>query len=42
MAKLALANAFKHILVHPEEWLLLCSFWDTSLLDGSVHGPYRP
>ena len=40
IAKLDLANAFKHILVCPEDWLLLCSFWDTSLPDGSVHRQY--
>ena len=26
MAKFDLANAFKHILVHPEDWPLLCRF----------------
>ena len=40
MAKLDLANAFKHILVHPEEWPLLCNSWDASLLDGSVCRQY--
>ena len=36
MAKLDLANVFKHILVHPEDWPLLCSSWDASLPDISV------
>ena len=40
MAKLDLADAFKHILVHPKDWPLLCSSWDTSLPDGSVHRQY--
>ena len=40
MAKLDLADAFKHILVCPKDWLLLCSSWDTSLLDGSVCRQY--
>ena len=36
MAKLDLADASKHILVHPEDWLLLCSSWDVSLGDSLV------
>ena len=36
MAKLDLANAFKHILGHPEDWLLLCSLWDTTQADSLV------
>ena len=40
MAKLDLANAFKHILVHPQDWPLLCRSWDGSLLDGSVQQQY--
>ena len=36
MAKLDLANASKHILVHPEDWPLLCSSWDTTQADGLV------
>ena len=36
MAKLDLDNAFKHILVHPKDWLLLCSSWDTLCPDGLV------
>ena len=40
MAKLDLADASKHILVHPEDWPLLCSFWDISLPDGSVCRQY--
>ena len=40
MAKLDLVNAFKHILVHPEDWLLLFSSWDFSLPDGSVCRQY--
>ena len=36
MAKLDLADAFKHILVHPKDWLLLCSSWDTTQADGLV------
>ena len=40
MAKLDLANVFKYILVHPEDWLLLCSSLDASLPDGSVQQQY--
>ena len=40
MAKLDLANAFKHILVCPEDWLLLCSSWDILQADGSVLQQY--
>ena len=40
MAKLDLANAFKHILVCPEDWPLLCSSWDTTRSDGSVLRQY--
>ena len=40
MAKLDLANAFKHILVHPKDWPLLCSSWDTPCPDGSVLRQY--
>ena len=40
MAKLDLANAFKHILVHPKEWMLLCSSWDTTWADSSVLRQY--
>ena len=36
MAKLGLANAFKHILVHPNDWPLLCCSWDTPCPDGLV------
>ena len=36
MAKLDLADTFKHILVHTKDWLLLCSSWDTTQADGSV------
>ena len=36
MAKLDLADAFKHILVCPNDWPLLCSSGETSLTDGSV------
>ena len=36
MAKLDLAEAFKHILVHPEDWPLLCSSWDTTQADSLV------
>ena len=36
MAMLDLADAFKHILVCPEDWPLLCSSWDTTQADGSV------
>ena len=35
MAKLDLADAFKHILVHPQDWPLLCSSWDVTLPNGS-------
>ena len=40
MAKLDLADAFKHILVHPEDWPLLCSSWDVSLPDDSIQWQY--
>ena len=40
MAKLDLADAFKHILVHPKDWLFLCSSWDTTQADGSVLRQY--
>ena len=40
MAKLDLADAFKHILVHPEDWPLLCSSWDTTQADSSVLRQY--
>ena len=40
MAKLDLADAFKHILMHPKDWLLLCSSWDAPLQDGSVCRQY--
>ena len=36
MAKLDLADAFKHTLVCPKDWSLLCSSWDVSLADGPV------
>ena len=34
MEKLDLANVFKHILVCPEDWPLLCSSWDATLPNG--------
>ena len=40
MAKLDLADEFKHILVWPEDWPLLCSSWDTVQVDGSVLRQY--
>ena len=40
MAKLDLADAFKHILVCPKDWLLLCSSWDTPQADGLVLWQY--
>ena len=40
MAKLDLANAFKHILVHPKDWPLLCSSWDVPQSDGLVLWQY--
>ena len=40
MAKLDLADAFKHILVLPKDWLLLCSSWDSTQADGSVLRQY--
>ena len=40
MAKLDLANALKHILVHLDDWPLLCSSWDTFHPDGLVHRQY--
>ena len=39
-AKLDLANVFKHILVHPEDWPILCSSWDATLPDSSVQWHY--
>ena len=36
MAKLDLADAFKHILVRPKDWPLLCSSWDVPQVDGLV------
>ena len=40
MAKLDLADAFKHILVHPKDWLLLCSSWDVLQVDSLVLWQY--
>ena len=40
MAKLDLADAFKHILVCPKDWPLLCSSWDTTQADDSVLWQY--
>ena len=40
MAKLDLADAFKHILVGPKDWLLLCSSWDTTQADSLVLQQY--
>ena len=40
MAKLDLADAFKHILEGPEDWPLLCSLWDTTQADGSILRQY--
>ena len=40
MAKLDLADALKHILVHPKNWPLLCSSWDTTQADGLVLRQY--
>ena len=40
MAKLDITNAFKHVLVCPEDWPLLCSSWDTSFSDGLVCRQY--
>ena len=40
MAKLDLADVFKHILVQPEDWPLLCSSWDMVQVDGSVLRQY--
>ena len=40
MAMLDLADAFKHILVHPEDWPLLCSSWDTTQADSLVLWQY--
>ena len=36
MAKLDLADAFKHILVHSKGWPILCNSWDTTQADGLV------
>ena len=41
MAKLDLADAFKHILVCLEDWPLLCSYWDIPQADGSVLWQYN-
>ena len=40
MAKLDLADSFKHILVCPEDWPLLCSSWEVPQADGSVLWQY--
>ena len=40
MAELDLADVYKHILVCPKDWLLLCSPLGASLLDGLVCGQY--
>ena len=40
MAKLDLVNAFKHILICPRNWPLLCSSWDVTLPNGLVHRQY--
>ena len=40
MSKLDLADAFKHILVCPKDWSLLCSSWEVFLPDGSVQQQY--
>ena len=40
MAKLDLADAFKHILVHPKDWPLLCSSWDVPQVDSLVLQQY--
>ena len=40
MAKLDLADAFKHIMVQPADWPLLYSSWDTVQADGSVLRQY--
>ena len=40
LAKLDLANAFKHILVCPEDWPLLCSSWDVLQTDSLVLHQY--
>ena len=40
MAKLDLGDAFKHILVHPKDWPLLCSSWDILQADSSVLQQY--
>ena len=40
MSKLDLADVFKHILVHPEDWPLLCSSWDSTQADSSVLRQY--
>ena len=40
MAKLDLADTFKHILVHPKDWLILCSSWDVTLPNGLVQWQY--
>ena len=40
MAKLDLADAFKHIMVQPDDWPLLCSSCNTVQADGSVLRQY--
>ena len=40
MAKLDLADTFKHILVHPKDWLFLCSYWNVTLPNGLVQQQY--
>ena len=40
MAKLDLADAFKHILVCPEDWPLLCRSWDIPQVDSLVLWQY--
>ena len=40
MAKLDLADAFKYIMVQPDDWPLLCSSWDAIQADGSVLRQY--
>ena len=40
MAKLDLADSFKHILVHPKDWPLLYSSWHIPQADGSVLWQY--
>lgn len=40
LAKLDLADAFHHVLVHPDDWELLGSSYDEQDIDGNIHTQY--